>query len=317
MARKSAKNLGKSLPENLRYLSSMIARKSENHTSKWATSIDESFLFYTRTSEINFLQSLNESLAKHNWPFPGYLNLQKHDKVMDMEWKYSHWYWLIHPVYFYTGPSLMAVLFEYEFAQVDELDKCDKYMIFFFRRNNKPLFHMLENSPILKSKSHIVYEIEKTYEMKLWAACINLILSLLDYVIRIFSETDDLHMSIQVLRDALFNETNLRPKDLVPGTMAIANGKSAPEKGNTFASTVEEDLRLPGIYLSSFFEFADQYYEWYSSTISRPKSSLNRHAVMHCSSEYWSEANTIRMLTFLDLTLRLEKPLRVLIHDEI
>ena len=192
---------------------------------------------------------------------------------------------------------------------------CDKYMIFLFQRNMRPLFHLLKTAPVLMQKKHIVYEIQRTNEQKLWAACISLIMPLLDHIIRDFSSDDDLHMSIQVLRDALHNEANLRPKDFMPGS-AVWYGKSDPETGNTFASTLEEDLRLPGIYLSSFFEFADQYYEWYSSTSAKPKSSLNRHAVMHCSSEFWSEANTIRMLTFLDLTLRLEKPLKVLIHGK-
>jgi hypothetical protein len=149
----------------------------------------------------------------------------------------------------------------------------------------------------------------------MWAACISTTVPLLDFAMRAYFQTEKLNVSLQVLRDAFFNEAKLKPKDLMPG-IAIWAGHVDPERGNTFAKSLNEDLRLPGIYLSSFFEFADRYYGWYSSADGTPCTALNRHAIMHCSSEYWTEPNAVRILTFLDLTLRLELVLKVLIRGE-
>ena len=115
--------------------------------------------------------------------------------------------------------------------------------------------------------------------------------------------------TIQVLRDAFINVAGLRPQDLMPG-FAIWDGQRDPEKGNAFATSVEEDLRLPGVFLSSFFEFADRYYGRYKSTTAAPRSPLNRHAIMHGVPGFRSEANAARILTFVDLTLALEPVFR-------
>ena len=97
---------------------------------------------------------------------------------------------------------------------------------------------------------------------------------------------------------------------------SLPEGNRDPDKGNAFANAIEEDLRLPGVYLASFVEFADRYYQWYKSAEIDSNTQLNRHAIIHCASEYWTQANAVRILIFLDLTIRLQRTLRILIHGK-
>lgn len=94
----------------------------------------------------------------------------------------------------------------------------------------------------------------------------------------------------------------------MPGTVWDGN--------NLFVRASEDDLRLTGVLLSSFFHFARHYYAWYDNSVTPPES-LNRHAIIHGAFDDWSEENALRVLTFLDLTLRLEKPLRYLINGNV
>jgi hypothetical protein len=77
MSRQLATELASKLPANLHYLSTLIARKPEECTREWATTVDEAFSLYTRTSTVNLILSWNNILAEMGWPFPSYLNLRK------------------------------------------------------------------------------------------------------------------------------------------------------------------------------------------------------------------------------------------------
>jgi hypothetical protein len=37
---------------------------------------------------------------------------------------------------------------------------------------------------------------------------------------------------------------------------------------------------------------------------------------MHCATEYWTPGNAVKLLTFFDLTLRLEKVMKIVIHGQ-
>jgi hypothetical protein len=189
----------------------------------------------------------------------------------------------------------------------------DTLMNTYFRAEEKKLFSRWLAHPLLGRRDQIVKEVRECYRRELWAACISTTLPLLDLVMRDYLESDRLNATVQILRDALFSEAKLEPKDLKPG-YAIWDGKSDPTAGNTFAATLEEDLRLPGVYLASFFEFANRYYGWYSSSSAEAPTFLNRHAVIHCAAEYWTESHAVKLLLFLDLTLRVRPFLRILIH---
>lgn len=320
MQKQSVKELGRLLPDRIRLLSRLIARKPASFTPDWATTVEDSFLLYTNTSTINLLHSLNQGLIHFDWPFPAYLDLRKEmaktqHAAMLMKKRSK---WLSLPGLIYRGPSLAMILMasgSVEARRSNGQATCDALITYVFRKQKKAIFAALSASSVLKAKQRLVDEISEAYRRKLWAACISTTVPLLDFAMRSFFGTRKLNVSIQILRDAFIREAKLRPKDLMPGS-AIWDGQRDPDKGNAFAGSIEEDLRLPGILLSSFFEFADRYYEWYKSTEGIPGTPLNRHAVMHCSSEFWSEANAVRIITFLHLTLELELPLRILIHGD-
>lgn len=308
------------IPDRIRLLSTLIACKPISFSSEWASSIDQAFGLYTRTSTVNLINSWNQCLIENDWPFPGYLDLREEiDKSHKDVVSLLRRRWLIIPSLLWRGPSLSLMVLAAGFAEGKDALKgkqiCDALMVTIFERHLAGIFLALGSAKVLQPKQPMLQDIEQAYRRKMWVACINTAFPLLDFVMRSFFGTDKLKVTIQVLRDAYIREAKLQPKDLMPGS-AIWLGQLEPDKGNTFAKSIDEDLRLPGIYLSSFFEFADRYYQWYTSTAEPPRSTLNRHAVMHCSSEYWTRPNAVKILTFLDLTVRLESVIKLLVHGE-
>lgn len=319
VANQSARELGAALPERIRLLSSLITRKPATYTPQWASTVDQAFTLYTRTQTINLLQSLNHGLIDLDWPFPGYLDLPAEiaKASKDLKWTLAGWFERLRLGW--HGPSLFLSVLESLTAQRESSaiaqDTIDGTMVHSFQAYENKVFEALLTARVLKSKKPILKDLEQAYRRRMWAACITTTFPLLDFVVRTFFATQKINVTIQVLRDAFVNKANLQPKDLMPG-LAVWDGLLNPTQGNTFAKTIEEDLRLPGIYLSSFFEFADRYYGWYKSTGAPARIPLNRHAIMHGAYEYWTQPNAVRMLTFLDLVIRLEPALRVLIHGE-
>lgn len=276
-------------------------------------------MLYTRTSTINLFNALNVCLMELDWPFPAYIDLRKEmEKPLYCGGPESNrWQKFFKRIKRHTSLKyvvLMAAIAKSS-DEKEGLRLCDDEMASIFDRHRIEFFSSLFQSHILQPKRQILQDIEKAYCKKMWAACISTTYPLLDYIIRNYFTTEKINVSIQVLRNAYFEIAKLQSKDLMPGN-SIWDGKSNPEKGNTFAKTVEEDLRLPGIFLSSFFSFSDIYYGWYKSTKAAPQTPLNRHAIIHCSSEYWTKPNAVKILTFLDLTIRLELVLKILIQGE-
>ena len=187
-------------------------------------------------------------------------------------------------------------------------------MIALFSRHAEDVFSNLRSVKAFQDKAPVIRDIQDAYTRQRWAACVCTTVPLLDALMRCIFRTESLKASIQVFRDALAM-AQIAPKDLMPGYV-VWDGIRNPTEGNAFTKSVEEDLRLPGVLLSSFAEFANRYYEWYTSTTLSPSTPLNRHGVMHCATHYWSEESAVRILTFLDLTLRLSLVLQILAGDE-
>jgi len=305
----SIAELKTALPNNLRYLSTLIARKPQEFTEEWAATAEEAFSLYTRTSTVNLILSWNDLLAEQGWPFPAYLNL-KEEVDAALPWPHTRWKLLrffITGREFLNGPLLMFGFLPT--AEKRELAR-SAAMTYLFWRYSKRIFRFWRENPLLKGKEPIVDSICVTYRKGLLAACLPTALGLLDFIMRDYFQTDSLRVSLQTLRDA-FENAGILPKHLKPGS-GVWDLKD--EQGSTILfQTLEQDLRLPGVFLSSFVEFGNFYYAWYTAASNSPKS-LNRHAIMHCAADYWTASNAAKLLTFLDLTLRLERVLKIVIH---
>ncbi len=302
----TAKNLADALPDNIRFLSTLIARKPTSVTTKWAATPDEAFSLYTPTSTVNYFLSFSNVLAELNWPFPAYADLRaalqlqisnERRRVLSERGR-GPLRWVKRRLQRSRDEKLFAL------ASTD-------FMSGWFQSHSRGIFSYWNAAPVFSSKLPIIKDIEETYRHGFWAACIPTALPLLDFLIRAYFETDQFSVSIQTLRNA-FEMASILPKDLMPG-YAVWEGQRNPEGGNAVARSVEDDLRLPGVLLSSFVEFANAYYGWYKTDTNEPKV-LNRHAILHCATDYWTREYTSKLLTFLDLALRLQRPLEVIIH---
>jgi hypothetical protein len=316
MGNHSVKQLATAIPGNLRLLASLIARKPSTFSPDWASTVDQAFSLYTRTRTVNMVLSNNDLLAEANWPFPAYLDLKKEVDAPSLKRllagkplpAFRTLYALLARKPLLCATLLLGITQNKEWRR----NHISTNMVLFFWVHSKEIFQYWEQSSLLRGKEPIVQDIRRTFRKGYWAACIPTALALLDYLMRKYFQTTKLNVSIQTLRDA-FEKARILPKDLKPG-YAIWKGAKDPDQGNTFVTSIEEDLRLPGVLLSSFVEFANAYYGWYTVESSNSSSVLNRHAIMHCAADYWTIENTVKLLTFFDLTLRLEPALQVVIH---
>ncbi len=306
---KAEKDLARVLRDNIRYLSNLIAREPPSITSDqksassvWASTPEEAFSLYTDTNKVGWVLSFSEILAAQNWPFPAYLDL-KHElqllvsnerRRISREQLGGPWKWLE------TRRSKKI----FALAETD-------YMSTLFRTHSRKIFEYWKASPLLASKLPILNEIDLAYQRGSWAVCLPAALPLLDFLIREYYAANKHDVSIGTLC-AAFKNAKVFPKDLKPG-YAVWTGRENPEQGNALARSEDEDLRIIGVFLSSFLEFANIYYAPF-----KPKSEipavLNRHAILHGRTEYWNCEYVSKMLTFFDLTLRLQLALEVLIH---
>jgi hypothetical protein len=290
MTTRSTRELGRALPDRLRLLSRLITRKPASYTSQYARSIDESFHLYTNTRTVNATLALSSLLMQLDWPFPAYLDMEREFRKSARELNaLRKLKWLAVP-YLLVRPSLGAISIASIVADKDEgappKAVLDAAIVNIFRRNHDSILDYLAGSPVLRSRQPIVRDIQQTYRRKLWAATITTTVPLLDFAMRDYFGTTNLYVTVQVLRDAFIRIAKIHPKGLMPGS-AVWDGQQDPTKGNAFAQTLEEDLRLPGVYLASFLEFADRYYEWYTTTDTRPRSSLK---------SAWNHALRVRLL---------------------
>jgi hypothetical protein len=311
LERKVVGSLAARLPQNISLLARQIARKPANYTRDWAATVDESFFLYTRTSTVNLLLSINETLMAMNWPFPAYVDLRKEVTPQRLS-AFGKPLQLLLRTLAGDPPVLAGVAMAGWGEGPDHQKLLSSFMTFVFRKNRNKVFDYWRKKRLLKAHKPMLADIEFTYCKHRWAACTPTVLALLDFVIRTYFDTDNLYVSVQTLRRA-FEQGGIASKDLKPG-FSVWKGNSDPNAGNALAKSLEEDLRLPGILLSSFVEFACKYYAPFTSAPATGVPVLNRHAIMHCALDYWTEDNVVKILTFFDLTLRLEPALRILIH---
>ena len=312
MSRQPAtEELASKLPINLRYLSTLIARKPQEFTREWAATVDEAFSLYTRTRTVDLILSWNNLLAEMGWSFPSYLNLRKEVDIAGdlLSLRRRFLRFVVTGKRYLQGPLFMAFSQQTPEAREQSVSVDMRYL---FWRHSKEIFKFWRGHHLLKGKEAIVDSIRVTYNKGFFAACLPTLLGLLDFVMRSYFHTDHLNVSLQTMRNA-FEKAAILPKHLAPGYGVWDLEK---ESGSTILfPSIEQDLRLPGVFLSSFVEFGSSYYAFYSKANSKDVV-LNRHAIMHCATEYWTPRNTVKLLTFFDLTLRLERVLKIVIHGQ-
>lgn len=306
------KQLAADLPDNIRYLSKLIAQKPKMYCAHWAATVDESFLLYTKTNTVGILHSNNLMLSEGGWPFPLFLDIRKETEISGNWGTRRALLWAM-----LTGsPILQTPLLYTGFGSANErVKKADALMVYAFWRNERRIFDYWLNHKLLRGKEKIISEIRTTYRKSLYAACMPMVLALLDFVMRDYFQAKNLRTSLQTLSNAL-KEAGIHFSHFTPEHLLHNDIKSYPAANmqNPLPTEIYENLRLPGVFLSSFVEFGSAFYSWHKTTDTHETSALNRHAIMHCATNYWSHINAIKLLIFFDLTIRLERVLQILIN---
>ncbi len=323
------------LLKNLETLKERIVRKPDSYTPEYARTILEAFQKYTRTSTINYMLTTTELLTARQWAFPTYTttlyptelgvpNLYIEGSFSGLSiWLKFKAFWLSLMQFLIMPKLLRGFSFKHIKFLIPILGSpytgnelweagIDKTMMNTFEKCKKNIFEFWKSNPIFKDKQIILNNIIQTYEKNLWIACICSAFPLLDYLVRMFFKTRRFEIDINYIL-AVFKQAAIGSKDFKPGYIAE---QLAHEKGiSNVSQALESDLRIVGIALGSFVDIASVFYQYYrkdESSIGR----LNRHAVIHCDTHYGTRINTIKLLSFIDLTLRLEPVFDILFKEQ-
>jgi GrpB-like predicted nucleotidyltransferase (UPF0157 family) len=313
---KLAEDLAKDLLNNLRTLTTLIARKPPKFDPRWARSITEAFSLYTNTSTVNYFVAFGDCLRESGWPFPAYLDLEDEIRRSNRAMGIVKFKWPFLFNLFSLRSINMGLLNLQLLQRIPESEKqklIDQFLSRHFRKASKRVFAFWKAHPLLQSKRHVISDLEKAYNAKLWGTCIPSILPLVDYLMRDYFQTNDLRASIGTLVKA-FEIAKLTPESIKPGygvDFAFKEDQVFRASGVRVADSTEKDLRLPGVYLTSFVDFAFRYYSKHTSASNREET--NRHAILHGDMNYCSRVQTTKVFMFFDLTVKLEPVLRIIL----
>lgn len=198
----------------------------------------------------------------------------------------------------------------------------DKILPKVFLANSKYAFQKLMSHPLLQAKGPIIKSIIRTYKKGDWVACISTMFPLIDFIARKLLKTKNL--GIDVSRICKLFEQNgfsLATADhLMPHFTFVSSFKEgeiflSKERLEWFDKMNENDFGLIGPALSSFIRFSNIYYSYYKED-KEETVLLNRHAILHGSiSGFGTEANTVKLFTFLYLFLELEPVFEILLAE--
>ncbi len=289
----------KELVANLEILRGKIARKPVDYIPQndYPCSIDDSFSRYTRTRHVNFILSLSDVLRlEFGWPFPFFVLSLSQSK-----------YWLLTaalPImaWVYVRISLKSMLH----WSTDEVKKAwfanivDKSIVKLVQLSSRKLFRQWRSTKMLDAHHQELKEIQEIYVKGYCYSCVSAVFPLLDYVCRELLQTENLTKGVGHI-NKIFSQANICLESLRPGhgawDYAEKNGANAQESSN-------KDLRLVGIALDSFLQFAAIYYRHF--TQGQDTSVLNRHAVLHgARGKIWTKEDATKLLLFLDLMINL------------
>lgn len=297
----------KELVANLEILRGKIARKPVDYIPQndYPRSIDDSFSRYTRTRHVNFILSLSDVLRlEFGWPFPFFVLSLSQSK-----------YWLLTaalPImaWVYVRISLKSMLH----WSTDEVKKAwfanivDKSIVKLVQLSSRKLFRQWRSTKMLDAHHQELKEIQEIYVNGYWYSCVAAVFPLLDSVCRELLQTENLTKGVGHI-NKIFSQANICLESLRPGhgawDYAEKNGANAQESSN-------KDLRLVGVALDSFLQFAAIYYGHF--TQGQDTSVLNRHAVLHgARGKIWTKEDATKLLLFLDLMINLVPVFEILL----
>ena len=296
------------LKANLQKLKDQIARKPSVYTSEYAKTINESFEKYINTRSLDLIVVINEGFIEFDWPFPVYI---QNNKLANRK-MYILLIAMLVPKYIkdkivFWKPS--------EAKKEKELKLLtNRYMCRHFYFCKKEIFSSWKSNPIFSGKHYIIDNIYKTYSKGYWYSCMTSSFPLLDFLCRKYFNTKKLGRDITLIV-SMFKKAGITSRDTMPGRVAW---EVAKERGEDVQEATEKDLRLVGVALSSFLNFADIYYAYYRNSDFKSTETINRHAIIHGADyqeDIWTKENATKILIFLDLTLSLEPVFNILLNE--
>lgn len=309
---------------NLKELKSRIPSKPTIYTPKHPKTIREALIYYCNQRTVHSVQACTSSLNEDNWPLPlwfdpenvrvGFWNKLYYRKQYN-SWQKGNRFKRLKEFDFFWVPIMNHIFFKLSLDQI---------IVEAFNANKRHAFQMLSSIPLLKSKTGIVCSLRKSYLQHNWVACISTLFPLIDFVTRKLLGTKNLSIDVSKICK-LFAQNGFsfeNAGDLMPHITFVQSHKPgqpffSKERDEWFQKMQETDFGLIGPTLSSFIRFANIYYSYYKEdTETEEIQSLNRHAILHGSiNDFGTEANTVKLITFLYLMLELEDIFKILLEE--
>ena len=314
------------LKSNLEKLQALIPTKPEKYTPDFPLNIAEAFHKYLRTSALIQISSAAGIYEENGWPLPLFINPEKQRVGFKNSLVAKGWGIPINKAnHMAIGiPALSDILHD---RNKRVLNLNDSY-IRLMNANVKGIKEYFLCSPLLRENTFPIENILYTYRKGKWAACISTIFPLIDLIIRKIFKTHKIDKNITYMV-GLFKKAGFGFEEidnLKPGRAVLKaifrHFDTSPEEKAKGALSINDiggkhkSYGLIGIALSSFLHFAFHYYSWYRNDKINA-NLLNRHAIIHgASNDYYTQANCVRLITFLYLTLELEPALIILLNEE-
>jgi hypothetical protein len=304
------------LKNNLELLRKAITRKPERYGPdlEFAFKFSDSFTKYTRNHMVHLILSLSEMLFEFKWPFPAYIL-----ELSAGKWGKYRLCFSVFAITFILKIKNFFLLLNSPLrtqpinSSINIEKKINDSMILYFWLYEKKIFEDWKRNHNFQDRAYLIDNIRICYKKGLWYACMAASFPLLDLLCRKYFNSDNLTKQINNIVKT-FKDAGITSRDVKPGHIAWDVVK---EQGMSADEASQTDLRLIGIGLGSFLDFASIYYSYYRED--KGITELNRHAILHCaaaSSDLWTRENTIKIIIFIDLMLRLEAPLCILLKDD-
>jgi hypothetical protein len=326
------------LEKNLEALRQALPKKPAVYTTDFPLTIAEALTKYANQKTVNLLGINVACYNEQGWPLPLYVD-HRHirvgffNNVFDRRSQASNnksfrrmerWKNMRKVTFWSARSRPWSCLGIPVHRNIYEKNSIDRAVIELFTANIKLVKSKFLSHASLTAHKEQVVEIFSAYRHRHWASCISLIYPILDSVARRVLNTDKLTKDMQSLCK-LFRQIGIDKKetDVFMGvtnavmlTEKIRTGEISKEEGRKLEEKgYKNHLYLIGPPLSSFLQFSHRYYGDYV-TPSSPGDPLNRHAIVHGSyTQFASQANVVRLITYLYLILELDPVFKILFAE--